>query len=306
MSAQLANPCCAVYAHPDCAAHDPGPGHPEAIGRLASALRALPESAFARLEAPLGTPAQILRAHTSAHLDTIRAAPPGPLDAGDTVISTGSYQAALRAVGAACAAVERALSGAGPAFCATRPPGHHATRDRAMGFCLFNTAAIAALHALAQPGVARVAIVDFDVHHGNGTQDILWNEPRAAYISTHQAPFYPGTGAESERGAHGQVTNIPLPAGTGSAAYRAAFTARALPALAAARADLVIVSAGFDAHARDPLGGFALETGDFAWIAGQIAAAAPPGRVVATLEGGYDLPALADSVGAYVSAMAAA
>lgn len=306
MSARLANPRCAVYTHTDCVAHDPGPGHPEAVGRVHASLRALPESDFPRLEAPLGTEAQILRAHTPAHLNAIRAAPPGPLDAGDTVISAGSYTAALRAVGAACAAVERALSGAGPAFCATRPPGHHATRNQAMGFCLFNTAAIAALHALAQPGVARVAVVDFDVHHGNGTQDILWGEPRAAYISTHQAPFYPGTGTEAERGAHGQVTNIPLPAGTGSAAYRATFTARALPALAAARPDIVIVSAGFDAHGRDPLGGFALGTEDFAWIARHIVAAAPPGRVVATLEGGYDLPALGDSVGAYVSAMAAA
>ncbi len=235
-------------------------------------------------------------AHDPAYVGALARHGPGPLDP-DTHMSAGSWRAALAALGCALAGVDHVLAGCGPAFCAVRPPGHHATRARAMGFCLLSTAALAALYALER--VDRVAVLDFDVHHGNGTQDILWDEARAAYISTHQWPFYPSTGAEGEVGAHGQVTNIPLPAGTGSPAYRRAFLDRVLPALRAAAPGLLIVSAGFDAHADDPLGGLALTTQDFGWIGAQIGAL----PTLSLLEGGYNHTALAASVRAYAEGL---
>ncbi|MEM8986605.1 MAG: histone deacetylase family protein [Pseudomonadota bacterium] len=225
----------------------------------------------------------------------------------DTYMGPASLDAALYAAGAAAAAVDAVVSGeAANAFCATRPPGHHAERRRAMGFGLFNTVAIGAHHARNAYGAQRVAVVDFDVHHGNGTQDIFWDDPDAFYASTHEHPQYPGTGMAEEIGAHNNVVNVPLPSGTGSQAFRAALEERVLPTLRAFRPDFVFISAGFDAHAADPLGGFQLVEDDFAWATTEIAAAADDlcnGRVVSVLEGGYDLAALGKSAAAHVSAL---
>jgi acetoin utilization deacetylase AcuC-like enzyme len=191
------------------------------------------------------------------------------------------------------------------AFCPVRPPGHHAEPHRAMGFCLFSTVAIAARHAQHSHGAERVAIVDWDVHHGNGTQAAFWDDPSVLYVSTHQWPLYPGTGAASETGA-GNIVNVPLPAGTDGPAYRAAFTEKVLPAVDAFAPDLILVSAGFDAHYRDPLGELRLEAGDFAWATLELMELADKhcaGRIVSVLEGGYDLEGLAESAAAHVSAL---
>jgi acetoin utilization deacetylase AcuC-like enzyme len=223
----------------------------------------------------------------------------------DTLMSPDSAEAALRAAGAVCAAVDAAMTGTqARAFCAVRPPGHHATRDTAMGFCLFNNVAAGAAQALAR-GIERVAIVDFDVHHGNGTQDIFWNEPRVLYASTHQSPLYPGTGARTETGA-GNIVNAPLPPGAGSAEFRSAFTAAIASALRDFRPQLVMISAGFDAHRLDPLASLNLDAADFAWVTrelAEIAHAHAAGRVVSSLEGGYSLTALRESTAAHVAAL---
>lgn len=285
------------------------PGHPERIDRIraiAESLSAPHFDALLRREAPLGQEADILRAHTARHLQRIRAAAPQSgfqyLDP-DTAMSPGTLEAALRAVGAATAAVDAVFGGeADNAFCALRPPGHHAETNRAMGFCVFNQAAIAALHARAVHGAKRVGVVDFDVHHGNGTQEIFWSDPNLFYGSTHQMPLYPGTGGVHETGA-GNIFNAPLRAGDGSVPFRAAMTTLILPALDAFAPDLVIISAGFDAHARDPLGGLALGEADFAWVTLRLMEAAGRhcgGRVVSVLEGGYDLQALASSAASHV------
>lgn len=302
----------ALYTHAACLQHDPGPGHPESPARLSAVLASLDEPRFAdldRIEAPAASREQLARVHTTALVESVLDRAPATgrrqLDP-DTAMSPGSAAAALRAAGALCAAVDAACgTGARRAFCAVRPPGHHATADTAMGFCLFNNVAVGAAHAMAAPGLRRVAIVDFDVHHGNGTQDIFERDARVMYVSTHQWPLYPGTGAETETGA-GNLLNVPLAAGTGSDAFRAACRERVLPALEAFAPELVLVSAGFDAHAGDPLAGLRLATDDYAWITRELVAIADrhaQGRLVSTLEGGYDLAALAESAAAHVAAL---
>ncbi|UMY18803.1 histone deacetylase family protein [Methylobacterium organophilum] len=309
-----------LVTHSTFARHETGLGNPERPSRMRAIDEALAGPDFTGLrreEAPLRDDAEaaILRAHARAHLDRVRAAAasasagPVHLDA-DTVVSAGAWEAALRAVGAGLRAVDAVLdrgSGVANAFCQVRPPGHHAERERAMGFCLFNATAIAALHAKATHGAERVAVVDFDVHHGNGTQAIFWSTPNLFYGSTHRMPWFPGTGAASETGV-GNVWNAPLAEGDGSKTFRAAWTGRILPALDAFRPDLVLVSAGFDAHEGDPLGGLQLGEDDFAWVTSQIAEVAHRrcgGRIVSMLEGGYVLDALARSTAAHVRALAA-
>lgn len=298
-----------LYSHPVYLDHLTPPGHPERPDRLRAIQRVLDDEAFAaldRVEAPMGAEETILYAHPQHHLDRIRAAIPvqglSQID-GDTVASPKSWQAALTAVGAANAAVDDVFGKrADNVFVASRPPGHHAEKATAMGFCLFNNAAIAARHAQRKHGAERVAIVDWDVHHGNGTQDIFWDDPSVLYCSTHQMPLYPGTGAKSETGA-GNIVNAPLAPHTGSDLFRDAFVSRVLPALDAFRPDLVIVSAGFDAHHRDPLAEIDLTEEDFDWATGQLmerAARHSAGRLVSLLEGGYDLQGLAFSVAAHV------
>lgn len=303
-----------LYTHPACLDHDPGTGHPESSARLRAVLEALDDPRFAalqRVQAPQATREQLQRVHTTDYVDSVFAAAPASgstrLDP-DTVMSAGSLEAALRAAGAACAAVDAMLANeTGRAFCAVRPPGHHATRDQAMGFCLFNSVAVAAAHALARHGLERVAIVDFDVHHGNGTQDIFCNDPHVMYASSHQLPLYPGTGATGEHGC-GNIVNAPLPAGTGSAEFRATWEKRLLPELDLFRPQFLLISAGFDADARDPLAQLQLVPDDYAWITGRLVELAERhagGRIVSALEGGYDLDALREDVATHVAALMA-
>ena len=296
-----------LLMHPACLGHDTGAWHPERPDRLRALLAALEHPDFAALrrdEAPEAVRAQLLLAHPEPYVDAILAQQPAPgrhvrLDA-DTVMSTGSAEAALRAAGGACAAVDAVMSGeASTAFAAVRPPGHHAEPGRAMGFCLFSNAAIAALHARARWGIERVAVVDFDVHHGNGTQAIFERDPALFYASSHQYPCYPGTGAASERGVAGNVVNLPLPPGSDGVAFRRAWEREGLPALAKFGPELLIVSAGFDAHRADPLAELRLDAEDFGWITDRLLNMAG-GRLVSVLEGGYDLDALAASVAVHV------
>ena len=300
-----------LYTHPSCLLHSAGPGHPESASRLQAVLEALDDDRFAeldRIEAPRATREQLLRVHDAELVDLVVSAAPGQgyvrLDA-DTVMSHDSLEAALRAAGAVCAAVDAAIDRDGVrAFCAVRPPGHHATHNRAMGFCLFNNVAVGAAHALAR-GIERVAIVDFDVHHGNGTQDIFWNDARVMYASTHQWPLYPGTGARNETGT-GNIVNAPLPPGSGSNEFRLACAQIVLPALRAFQPQLLMISAGFDAHALDPLADMNLDADDYAWITNElveIAQTFAAGRVVSSLEGGYSLTALRQSTVAHVAAL---
>ena len=303
----------ALITHPACLDHDTGPFHPERPDRLRRVLRALEHphfSALLRDLAPLATEAQLALAHPPDYVRAILEIAPEPgqriaLDA-DTMMSSGSREAALRAAGGAVMAVDAVMEGwAKQVFVAARPPGHHAERDRPMGFCLFANAAIAARHAQARWGLSRVAVVDFDVHHGNGTQDIFQADPTLFYASSHQFPCYPGTGAAAERGV-GNIVNAPLRPGTGSAEFRAAWEELILPALEQFAPELLIVSAGFDAHKADPLAQLLLETADFAWLTGRLMEVARrhcQGRLVSLLEGGYDLDALADSAAAHVRAL---
>lgn len=301
-----------LFAHPSTLAHETPPGHPERVDRIKAINKALAEDRFRdlmRVEAPLGSDDDIARAHAEEYIEMIRMSAPEEdwerLDA-DTFMSPGTLEAALRGVGASVAAVYAVFAGqAGNAFCAMRPPGHHAESRRAMGFCLFNNAAIAAHHARARHGAKRVAVVDFDVHHGNGTQDIFWSDPDLFYGSTHQMPFYPGTGARSEAGV-GNIFNAPLRAGDDGRAFRDAMRSVILPALDAFGPDLLVISAGFDAHYNDPIGGLQLTEDDFVWATLKLMQAADKhagGRVVSVLEGGYDLGALASCVSAHVQAL---
>ena len=299
-----------LYTHPIYLEHLTPPGHPERPDRLRAIERVLEDERFAyldRVEAPMGDEATILYAHPESHLDKVRKAVPeeglARIDA-DTTASPKSWEAALTAIGAANAAVDDVFSGeADNVFVASRPPGHHAGKATAMGFCFFNNAAIAARHAQRKHGAERVAIVDWDVHHGNGTQDIFWDDPTVLYCSTHQMPLYPGTGAKDETGA-GNVFNAPLSAGSAGDTFRDAFRSRILPALDNFRPDLIIISAGFDAHHRDPLAEINLTEQDFDWATGELmdrAGRYASNRLVSLLEGGYDLHGLAFSVAAHVS-----
>jgi acetoin utilization deacetylase AcuC-like enzyme len=300
-----------LYTHPSCLLHSAGPGHPESPSRLQAVLQALDSDRFAnldRLEAPRATRAQLALAHDAALIDLVFDNAPREgfvrLDP-DTAMSPDSLEAALRAAGAVCAAVDAVIEGSQTrAFCAVRPPGHHATRDTAMGFCLFNSIAIGAAYALTR-GLKHIAIVDFDVHHGNGSQDIFWNDPRVLYASTHQSPLYPGSGARSETGT-GNIVNAPLPPGSGSREFRAAFERIVLPALRAFEPQLLLISAGFDAHALDPLADLNLDADDYAWVTRElvdIAQTSASGRVISSLEGGYSLTALRESTAAHVGAL---
>jgi acetoin utilization deacetylase AcuC-like enzyme len=300
----------ALYTHPDCDAHASPPGHPEQTARLAAVADCLAAMDLLRIEAPLGEASDILRCHPQHYIERVKASIPtngwSHMD-GDTYLAPGSYLAALRGVGGVCAAVDLVLSGgAANAFVATRPPGHHAETETAMGFCLFGNVAIAAMRALDHHGLSRVAIVDFDVHHGNGTQDLLWHEPRALFASSQQMPLYPGSGAMSETGAHGQIVNLPLRPGSGSAEMRRGYEDHIWPQIDAVAPELILVSAGFDAHADDPLANLMWHKADFAWLTERICDLADKhcaGRVVSALEGGYDLEALADSAAAHVNVL---
>ncbi|MGE0501580.1 MAG: histone deacetylase family protein [Rhizobiaceae bacterium] len=298
-----------LYSHPVYLEHLTPPGHPERPDRLRAVARVLDDERFAsldRVQSPEGSRESVLLAHPAAHFDRIEAIIPGEgmvrIDA-DTSVSPKSFAAAMTAVGAATAAVDDVFSGeADNVFVAARPPGHHAERATAMGFCLFNTAAIAARHAQRLHGAERVAIVDWDVHHGNGTQDIFWSDPSVLYASTHQMPLFPGTGGKNETGA-GNIVNAPLAANDGGGEFRDAFVSRVLPAIDDFRPDLIIVSAGFDAHHRDPLGQINLAETDFDWATAELMERADrfsKGRLVSLLEGGYDLQGLALSVAAHV------
>jgi acetoin utilization deacetylase AcuC-like enzyme len=311
-----------LLTHPDCLRHNQGAGHPERPERLKSVLAALDHGDFAgldRREAPEATREQLARVHDRDFVDALLDAAPTTglvrLD-GDTAMSPGSDKAALRAAGAVVAAVEAVMgepTGKGrrarTAFCAVRPPGHHAEPGNAMGFCLFNSVAVGAAHAQAVFGAERVAIVDFDVHHGNGTETMTLGRPGWLYASTHQYPFYPGTGAARDHGPHRNVVNAPLRQGDGGDDFRLAFEQRILPALESFAPDLLMISAGFDAHRLDPLASLNLDEADFAWATEALVGVArrhAAGRIVSTLEGGYDLAALASSAAAHVRVLMAA
>jgi acetoin utilization deacetylase AcuC-like enzyme len=306
----------ALISHAACLDHDMGPHHPERPDRLRVVMEALGTAEFAalrRAEAPEATLDQLSRPHPRQYVEAILAIRPelgriAQLDA-DTAMGAGSAEAASRAAGGACAAVDAVMDGsADRAFVAVRPPGHHAEAQRPMGFCLFNNVAVAAHHARARWGITRVAVVDFDVHHGNGTQAMFWDDADLFYASSHQSPCYPGTGEVSERGVAGNIVNAPLRPRSDGAAFRAAWSGAILPALDRFAPELLIISAGFDAHRDDPLAQLRVETEDFAWLTHELVALARrhcAGRVVSVLEGGYDLDALAHSAAAHVRALMA-
>lgn len=304
-----------LVAHPAFARHETPRGHPERVDRILAVEAALGQPAFAHLgreEAPLAPLEAVFAAHDRAYAETIERLSPHD-DEGlvfldpDTSMSPGTLEAALRGVGGALLAVDRVMTGAARnAFLASRPPGHHAESDKAMGFCFFNNAALAARHAQSRHGAARVAIMDFDVHHGNGTQEIFWRDASVMYASTHEMPLYPGTGAERETGEAGTIVNAPLRAGDDGRVFREAMEHRILPRIEAFAPDLVVVSAGFDAHRRDPLGNLNLVEDDYVWATERLMAIAErhaQGRLVSILEGGYDLQALAGSAAAHVAAL---
>ena len=302
-----------LITHPACLDHLNPAGHPERPDRLRAIERALEHERFqhlARVEAPAAALETIALCHPMDYVTAIRDATPkaglARLDA-DTSMSPGSFAAALRAAGGATYAVDEVMGGrARNAFVATRPPGHHTETARPMGFCLFNNAAIAARHAQKRHGIERAAVVDFDVHHGNGSQDIFWSDPTVMYGSTHQMPLYPGTGAKGERGEHGTVVNAPLSPGDGGEQFRAALETVILPRLRDFQPELLVISAGFDAHMRDPLANLNLLEADFDWVTRkllEVAEKTANGRVVSVLEGGYDLQGLANSVAAHVAAL---
>lgn len=288
----------ALYMHEDCKNHITPRGHPEQVARLGAIEAALDGAKLLRREAPMGTVADVLLCHPQDYYEHIASHGAGQLDS-DTHMSDGSYNAAMRAVGGAVDAVRAVMEGEiSNAFVATRPPGHHAETAKPMGFCLFGNVAIAAKALLERHGLSRVAVVDFDVHHGNGTQDLLWNEARTLFISSHQMPLWPGTGAKNETGAHDNVINVPLEPLTGGIQMRDAYERVVLPALDAFEPEFVLVSAGFDAHMDDPLANLQWEDDDFAWVTEKLCDVAEKhcsGRLVSVLEGGYDLTALGRS-----------
>ena len=289
------------------------PGHPERPDRIRAVDQVLSESRFDKLvrqEAPEGTLELARLCHDEHYIEELRRIAPDKgliyLD-GDTSMSPGTWEAAMRSVGGAVAATDAVMSGAADnAFLAMRPPGHHAETNKPMGFCFFDHAAIAARHAQRKYGIARAAVVDFDVHHGNGTQDIFWADPTMMYCSTHQMPLFPGTGATGERGEHDTIVNAPLAPNDGAAKFRAAFENLILPQLTKFAPELIVISAGFDAHRRDPLANINLDAEDFGWVTRKlmdVAASSAGGRVVSVLEGGYDLQGLKESVAAHVTAL---
>jgi acetoin utilization deacetylase AcuC-like enzyme len=299
--------------HPACLNHLTPPGHPERPDRLRAIERVFESEKFqdlARAQAPAADFDTIALCHPMDYVTALREAAPSSglvqIDA-DTSMSPGSFEAALRAAGGGVYAVDEVMAGrVSNAFVATRPPGHHTETARPMGFCLFNNAAIAARYAQKRYGIDRAAVVDFDVHHGNGSQDIFWSDKTVMYCSTHQMPLYPGTGARSERGEHDTVVNAPLSPGDGGAKFREAFESVILPRLRDFRAELIVISAGFDAHQRDPLANLNLLEADFSWATQKImevAQASASSRVVSMLEGGYDLEGLSYSAAAHVSAL---
>ncbi|MBN8265010.1 MAG: histone deacetylase family protein [Xanthomonadales bacterium] len=301
-----------VYTHEACLLHDTGPAHAERPERLRVVVDALRE-AYPHLDwrqAPIATRGQLLRVHSEHLLEAVLESNPAELMQldPDTVLSPRSAEAALRAAGAAVAAVDAVMIGAARrAFCAVRPPGHHATSDAAMGFCLFNSIAVAARHAIDAHGLERVAVVDFDVHHGNGTQAIFEHDRRVLYASSHQAPLYPWTGDRSETGA-GNIFNATLPPGSDGALFRRIWGDRLLPAIDDFAPQLLLISAGFDGHRRDPLAELQLDAADFGWLSEALVALADrhcQGRVVSALEGGYDLDALAECSVAHLRALGA-
>jgi acetoin utilization deacetylase AcuC-like enzyme len=289
------------------------PGHPERPDRIRAVDQVLSESRFDKLvreEAPEGTLDLVRLCHDEHYVEELRRIAPAKgliyLD-GDTSMSPGTWETVMRTVGGAVAATDAVMSGAADnAFLAMRPPGHHAETSKPMGFCFFDHAAIAARHAQRKYGIARAAVVDFDVHHGNGTQDIFWADPTMMYCSTHQMPLFPGTGASGERGEHDTIVNAPLAPNDGAAKFRAAFENLILPQLTKFAPELIVISAGFDAHRRDPLANINLDAEDFGWVTRKlmdVAHASAGGRVVSVLEGGYDLQGLKESVAAHVTAL---
>jgi acetoin utilization deacetylase AcuC-like enzyme len=301
-----------LFSHPSCIEHDTGIGHPECPERLKAVLAALEGEAFHfldRREAPRAEIEQLARVHPISYIERVLAAIPSEghveLD-NDTILSPSSGEAALRAAGAVCAAVDAVMTGeARNAFCATRPPGHHAEIAKAMGFCLFNNVAVGAEQARKVHGISRVAVIDFDVHHGNGTQAMFERDAELFFASTHQYPLYPGTGSREERGV-GNIVNAPLRPNSGSEEFRAAMERDVLPALRAFKPDFLLISAGFDAHRADPLANLNFEDADYRWATERLLEVAEQccgGRVVSTLEGGYDLGALATASAEHVRAL---
>jgi acetoin utilization deacetylase AcuC-like enzyme len=301
-----------LISHPAFAGHLTPPGHPERPERMRAVEQALEAEAFqalVRAEAPLAEAQAAALAHPARFVEALERARPREgmvsID-GDTVMSPGTWEALLRALGGATMAVDEVVEGrAKNAFCAIRPPGHHAEAEVAMGFCFFNFVTVAAKHAQKKHGLEKVAIVDFDVHHGNGTQALVWSDASIFYASTHQMPLFPGTGARSETGV-GNVVNCPMRSGDGGPKFHEAFDQSILPSLRTFSPDLIIISAGFDAHERDPLGGLTLTADDYAWMTRallDVAEETAGGRVVSVLEGGYDLKGLAESSAAHVRAL---
>lgn len=301
-----------IWTHPVCIQHDPGLGHPESPKRLSSVLKALEAfKGLLRFEAPLAEDKDLLLVHADSYVNALKkifaAGTGGALDP-DTVISEKSGEAAYHAAGAVVVATDAVISHkVENAFCAVRPPGHHAEKSHAMGFCIFNNIAVGVAHAIAAHGLQRVAVVDFDVHHGNGTQHFAEEDARVFYASTHQYPFYPGTGAAEERGKVDNVCNVPLPVGSGSKEFREAYEGVIFPALEAFAPEMLFISAGFDAHKDDPLAQLRLSEEDFFWVTQglcRIAGKYAGGRIVSSLEGGYNLAVLGASAAAHVKALA--
>ncbi|SIS55149.1 Acetoin utilization deacetylase AcuC [Roseivivax lentus] len=300
----------ALITHDAALRHVTPDGHPERVARIEHLLHALAGFDLVRVAAQIAGDEEIERCHPASYIGSLERHAPSrgfhQVD-GDTFLSPGSLEAARRGVGGVVEAVDMVVGGkVGNAFVAMRPPGHHAERQTAMGFCFFGNAAIGAKYALDVLGLSRVAVVDFDVHHGNGTQDLLWHEKRTLFVSSHQSPLWPGSGEPHETGAHDNVLNVPLPPGSDGARMRAVYEDRVFPRLRAFEPELVILSAGFDAHRADPLANLDWETEDFAWVTEQLCAIAAEvcgGRVVSTLEGGYDLQALSEAGAAHVTAL---